>query len=62
MLARGSGALDCVYHPNLPALTQAIDDVCKAPGQRWNRDEFHRLVDQRRIRDYDELVTYLATL
>jgi hypothetical protein len=62
MLARGSGALDCVYHPDLQALAEAIDDVCSTPGQRWNRDEFHRLVDQRRIRDYDELVTYLATL
>lgn len=61
LLARGSGGLDCVYHLDLPALILAVDEVC-TDAQRANRDEFHRLVDQRRIRDYDELVAYLKTL
>lgn len=62
LLARGSGGLDCVYHLDLPALIQAVDEVCTDDGQRANRDEFYRLVDQRRIRDYDDLVAYLETL
>jgi hypothetical protein len=62
MLARGSGGLDCVYHLDLPTLIKTVDEVCISKRQLPNRDEFHRLVDQRRIRDYDDLATYLETL
>ncbi|MEU1779726.1 NgoMIV family type II restriction endonuclease [Streptomyces abikoensis] len=65
LLGRGSGDLDCVYHLNLPALSDAIDEYCSGSARRARleiRDKFRRLRDQRRLRDYDELCGYLATL
>lgn len=65
LLGRGSGDLDCVYHLNLHALSDAIDDYCSGPAHRARleiRDKFRRLRDQRRLRDYDELCSYLTTL
>ncbi|MFI0238985.1 NgoMIV family type II restriction endonuclease [Streptomyces sp. NPDC016845] len=65
LLGRGSGDVDCVYHLHLPALTEAIDDYCsgtKRKGRLGIRDNFRRLCDQRRVRDYDELRSYTATL
>ncbi|MDJ0379644.1 NgoMIV family type II restriction endonuclease [Streptomyces sp. G-G2] len=65
LLGRGSGEIDCVYHLNLPALSQAIDEYCAGNQPRARlgiRDNFRRLCDQRRLRDYDELREYVATL
>ncbi|WP_110943817.1 NgoMIV family type II restriction endonuclease [Streptomyces niger] len=62
-LGQGTGDLDCVYHLHLPALVSAVDDFYTGNRSRMKlRDVFHRMVDQRRIRDYDDLVEYLGTL
>lgn len=65
LLGRGSGDVDCVYHLHLPALSAAIEEYCSGTHRRARlaiRDNFRRLRDQRRIRDYDELRSYAATL
>ncbi len=65
LLGRGSGDVDCVYHLDLPSLSMAIDDYCSGTQRKARlgiRDNFKRLCDQRRVRDYDELPSYLATL
>ncbi|MCL1870567.1 MAG: hypothetical protein FWF90_09185 [Promicromonosporaceae bacterium] len=63
LLGGGAGDVDCVYHLDVAALTQAVDDVYgKTPQRRRGRDQFHRLVDQRRIRDYDDLVAEIQAL
>jgi hypothetical protein len=65
LLGRGSGDVDCVYHLHLPALSEAIDDYCSGTKHKARlaiRDNFRRLRDQRRIRDYDELRSYVTTL
>ncbi|MDX3383595.1 NgoMIV family type II restriction endonuclease [Streptomyces niveiscabiei] len=65
LLGRGSGDIDCVYHLHLPALSDAIDEYCSGSTHKSRlaiRDNFRRLRDQRRIRDYDELRRYIATL
>ncbi|RSO21710.1 type II site-specific deoxyribonuclease [Streptomyces sp. WAC 06725] len=65
LLGRGSGDIDCVYHLHLPALADAIDEYCSGTRRKARieiRDKFRRLRDQRRLRDYDELRSYLATL
>lgn len=65
LLGGGSGDVDCVYHLHLPALQAAIDEVY---GSRTDKTSkrilagFQRLVEQRRVRDYDELVAYAGTL
>jgi hypothetical protein len=57
ILADGSGAIDCVYHLDLPALTRAIDTVASRKRGVWSpKRTFDRLLQQGRIRDYDELV------
>lgn len=57
ILADGSGAIDCVYHLDLPALTRAIDAVASRKQGVWSpKRTFDRLLQQGRIRDYDELV------
>ncbi|MFF2541372.1 NgoMIV family type II restriction endonuclease [Kitasatospora sp. NPDC058063] len=62
-LGQGTGDLDCVYHLHLPALTVAVDEYYSATKNRLKtRDTFHRMVEQRRLRDYDDLVAYLGTL
>ncbi|MGW1490730.1 NgoMIV family type II restriction endonuclease [Streptomyces sp. NPDC002402] len=65
LLGRGSGDVDCVYHLHLPALAAAIDEYCsgsQSKARQGIRDNFKRLCDQRRIRDYDDLRSYVATL
>lgn len=63
LLGGGSGEVDCVYHLDLPALTMAIEETCVGnPRRRATLDTFNRLVSQRRLRDWDELVEYAATL
>ncbi|GAB2722202.1 NgoMIV family type II restriction endonuclease [Kitasatospora kifunensis] len=62
-LGQGTGDLDCVYHLHLPALAAAVNDYYTGTKSRLRiRDTFHRMVDQRRLRDYDDLVSYLGTL
>lgn len=70
LLGGGSGDVDCVYHLHLPALTAAVEEYGRATTRRGTprkdririRDNFRRMCDQRRIRDYDELRSYVATL
>lgn len=63
LLGGGSGDVDCVYHLDLPSLVQAVEDVYVGSPQRLKgRDTFRRLVDQGRLRDYDELVEYVASI
>jgi hypothetical protein len=65
ILADGSGAVDCVYHPNLPALVRAIDRVAhsKQAAANWPpKRTFDRLMAQGRIRDYDDLVREVERL
>lgn len=66
ILGDGSGAVDCVYPLHLPALTIAINNLANR-GRRnplsWSPlQTFERLVRQRRLRDYDELVSEVARL
>lgn len=57
ILADGSGAVDYVYHLDLPALTRAIEKVRSTKESHWSPGiTFDRLIQQGRIRDYDELV------
>ncbi|WP_380158799.1 NgoMIV family type II restriction endonuclease [Kineococcus sp. R86509] len=59
ILGDGSGAIDCVYHLDLPSLSSAIKEVAVKESKRveWSPlRTFQRLKDQRRIRDYDDLV------
>ncbi|MFD5428320.1 NgoMIV family type II restriction endonuclease [Streptomyces sp. NPDC127084] len=62
-LGRGTGDLDCVYHLALSPLIEAVQAVFINNKDRIRqRDMFMRMVEQRRLRDYDDLVTYVATL
>ncbi|MFG2263398.1 NgoMIV family type II restriction endonuclease [Streptomyces sp. NPDC048720] len=62
-LGQGTGDLDCIYHLHLPALVATVDEFYTGSKSRTRlRDVFHRMVDQRRLRDYDDLVDYLSTL
>jgi hypothetical protein len=58
ILADGSGAVDCVYHLDLAGLERAIRaEAGRARGRKWPPLEtFERLLAQRRLRDYDELL------
>jgi hypothetical protein len=65
LLGGGSGDVDCVYHLHLPALQAAIDEVYGSKTDKTSQRivaGFQRLVEQRRVRDYDELVAYAGTL
>lgn len=61
-LGQGTGDLDCVYHLALPALIASVEETCNSKARQRSRDTFMRMVDQRRVRDYDDLVAYLGTL
>jgi len=65
LLGGGSGDVDCVYHLHLPALQAAVDDVYGGKTDRTSQRivaGFNRLVEQRRVRDYDELVAHAERL
>jgi len=63
LLCGGSGEIDCVYHLDLPALNLAIESTCSGnQARRKAADTFRRLVGQRRLRDYDELVAFVEGL
>lgn len=62
-LGRGTGDLDCIYHLALSPLIEAVRAVFTDNKDRIRqRDMFMRMVEQRRLRDYDDLVEYVATL
>ncbi|MFJ4171668.1 NgoMIV family type II restriction endonuclease [Paenarthrobacter sp. NPDC089714] len=58
ILADGSGSVDYVYHLDLPALKRAMKKVrAQRRSNKWSPgDTFDRLLNQGRIRDYDQLV------
>lgn len=63
LLGGGSGEVDCVYHLDLAALSEAVEAACRGNRQRQpTLNTFRRLVAQRRLRDYDDLVTYMSSL
>lgn len=69
LLADGSGSIDCVYHLDLPSLRLAVEDVERSRTAKrgravsWGpRETLERLVRQRRLRDYDDLVREIQRL
>lgn len=63
IIADGSGSIDCVYHLNLNALAEAVEAVRRTKKRRWQPGyTFERLVQQRRLRDYNELVRTVERL
>ncbi len=61
LLADGSGSIDCIYHLDLPSLLAAAHQIHEgrlaSKGRGWSPlATLERLVRQRRIRDYDDLV------
>lgn len=57
ILADGSGAVDYVYHLDLPALAATIDAVAQSKPDNWSPGRtFRRLMRQQRLRDFDELI------
>jgi hypothetical protein len=65
ILADGSGAVDWVYHLDLPALEDAINaesERTRNPESWSPRKTFDRLMAQRRLKDFDELVRQVEGL
>ena len=63
ILADGSGAIDYVYHLDLPSLKRAIEKVRAGKGAKWSPGiTFDRLLRQGRIRDYDDLVQAVGSI
>lgn len=57
ILADGSGAVDFVYHLDLSALSDSITAVAERKPSNWSPAQtFNRLMRQRRLRDFDDLV------
>jgi hypothetical protein len=59
ILGDGSGSVDCVYHLDLPALTRTMErlNAVQRNTRQWSPYvTFRRLIDQDRLRDYDDLV------
>ncbi|MFD2469724.1 NgoMIV family type II restriction endonuclease [Amycolatopsis silviterrae] len=65
ILADGSGSIDWVYHLDLDSLAKAIDIEAKtrnAPANWSPKKTFDRLVNQNRLRDFDDLVRVVKSL
>lgn len=63
ILADGSGSIDYVYHVDLEALTRAVEKVHRTKVGSWSPGiTFERLMNQGRLRDYDELVKSVETI
>lgn len=65
ILADGSGAVDYVYHLDLPALQKTIDAESgeSRNPQAWSpKRTFDRLLHQQRIRDFDDLLATVRKL
>lgn len=57
ILADGSGSVDYVYHLDLPALVRAMEKLKSRKRKGWSPGvTFDRLMNQGRLRDYDDLV------
>ncbi|WP_081878160.1 NgoMIV family type II restriction endonuclease [Nocardia brasiliensis] len=62
-IAYGSGAVDCIYHLALPELRAAAKDIEVQRGIAWEpRGQLERMVAQRRIRPYQDLVEEVMRL
>ncbi len=60
ILADGSGAIDYIYHLDVPALAEAIADFDSGrPEGRKQGTAFNKLIAQKRLQDYDHLVAEL---
>ncbi|WP_134717103.1 NgoMIV family type II restriction endonuclease [Saccharomonospora xinjiangensis] len=65
ILADGSGAVDCVYHLDLPALVSTINDESKQAREpaSWSPLlTFNRILTQKRIHDFHQLVRHVELL
>ncbi|MFD2417305.1 NgoMIV family type II restriction endonuclease [Amycolatopsis pigmentata] len=65
ILADGSGAVDWVYHLDLPALAKAIELEARETRnpEKWPpKATFDRLMNQKRLRDFEDLVTLVKKL
>lgn len=63
LIAYGSGAVDCVYHLALPELRAAATEIEAKRGGNWAlRANLERMVAQRRVRPYQDLVDEVARL
>jgi hypothetical protein len=64
LIASGSGAVDCVYHLALPELREAaaLLEAKRDKGPWGPRGTLERLVAQKRVRDYDDLVAEVRSL
>lgn len=57
ILADGSGAVDYVYHLDLPALEATMEVVAQGKPPNWSPQRtFRRLMRQQRLRDFDQLI------
>ncbi|MET9260101.1 NgoMIV family type II restriction endonuclease [Amycolatopsis sp. NPDC004079] len=65
ILADGSGSVDWVYHLDLDSLAKAIDVEAKTrrePASWSPKKTFDRLMNQNRLRDFDDLVRVVESL
>ncbi|MGX1807490.1 NgoMIV family type II restriction endonuclease [Nocardia sp. NPDC055321] len=63
LIAYGSGSVDCVYHLALPQLRSAAESIEKNKGEPWRpRVLLERMVSQRRVRSYEDLVSEVMRL
>lgn len=63
LLAYESGAVDCVYHRALDEVRRSADQLADRRGERWPpRASLERMVAQRRLRPYRDLVAEVLRL
>ncbi|MEC3979839.1 NgoMIV family type II restriction endonuclease [Amycolatopsis sp. H20-H5] len=65
ILADGSGAVDWVYHLDLDSLAKAVDleaQTARNPDTWSPKKTFDRLIGQKRLRDFDDLVRAVEAL
>jgi hypothetical protein len=56
-IARGTGEVDAVYHITFDALQEAVEAV----GSKQQKNDLTELINQGRLRPYEELASTLAT-
>lgn len=63
LIAYGSGSVDCVYHLALPELRAAASALEASRGEPWPpRTLLERMVAQRRVRPYQDLIAEVERL
>lgn len=63
LIAYGSGSIDCVYHVALPELRAAAAAIERKRASAWRpRATLERMIAQRRVRPYQDLVDEVARL